>query len=53
MDDVVKYTGQTGAGIYYVEGENYIPLRGNGWYYYPVIEYCLNNGIIKNQTASN
>jgi energy-coupling factor transporter ATP-binding protein EcfA2 len=47
MDDVVKYTGQTGTGIYYVESENYIPLRGNGWYYYPVIEYCLNNGIIQ------
>jgi len=47
MDTVKKYRGQTGAGIYYVVSDNYIPLRGNGWYYYPVIEYCLNHNIIK------
>ena len=26
---------------------NYLPLRGNGWYSQPMIEYCLHEGIIK------
>jgi predicted DNA-binding protein (UPF0278 family) len=34
------------CGLYYVESENYFPLRCNGWYYQPLIEYCLNNNII-------
>lgn len=46
MDKIEPYTNQHGAGIYYVESSNYFPLRGNGWYYYPVIEYCLINKII-------
>ena len=49
MDDVEAYTGQTEAGIYYVETDNYLPLRGNGWYYYPMIDYCLTNNIIKEE----
>jgi hypothetical protein len=34
-------------GVYYVETDNYIPLRGNGWYYHNMIMYCLENSIIK------
>ena len=34
-------------GLYYVESDNYIPLRGNGWYYHNMIIYCLENEIIK------
>jgi Zn finger protein HypA/HybF involved in hydrogenase expression len=49
MDDVEAYTGQTEAGIYYVETDNYLPLRGNGWYYYPMVDYCLTNNIIKEE----
>ena len=41
MDSVKKYDGEYGAGLYYIESENYIPLRGNGWYYYPMVDYCL------------
>ena len=33
-------------GIYYVESKNYFPLRCNGWYYQPMIDYCLENNII-------
>ena len=33
-------------GIYYIESKNYFPLRSNGWYYYPMVEYCLENNII-------
>ena len=34
------------TGIYYVETKKYFPLRGNGWYSLPMIEYCLKNDII-------
>ena len=46
MDTTSPYTGQTGAGIYYVETDSHFPLHGNGWYYYPVIDYCLKQNII-------
>jgi hypothetical protein len=47
MDKPEIYKNQTGAGIYYLESNNYIPLSGNGWYYYPMIDYCLANNIIQ------
>ena len=48
MDEPVSYNGQSGAGIYYVEApDSYFPLRGNGWYYEPMINYCLKNNIIQ------
>jgi len=34
-------------GLYYVESDNYMPLRGNGWYYHNMICYCIENSIIK------
>ena len=46
MDSVKKYKNQKGAGLYYIESSSYIPLRGNGWYYYPMVDYCLKNNII-------
>ena len=33
-------------GLYYAETEQYFPLRGNGWYSQPMIEYCLSYGMI-------
>jgi energy-coupling factor transporter ATP-binding protein EcfA2 len=48
MDEPVNYNGQTGAGLYYIEKpEAYFPLRGNGWYYEPMINYCLKNNIVQ------
>ena len=47
MDRPIKYKNQTEPGLYYVESKSYFPLRGNGWYYYPMIDYCLSNNIIK------
>ena len=35
------------TGIYYVETKAYFPMRGNGWYSLPMIDYCLQNNIIK------
>ena len=46
MDSPVVYTNQTGAGLYYVESDNYFPMRGNGWYYEPMVNYCLTNDLI-------
>ena len=34
------------TGIYYVETVSYFPLRGNGWYSLPMVNYCLENNII-------
>ena len=34
------------TGIYYIESKRYFPLRGNGWYSLPMIDYCLQNNII-------
>ena len=39
--------GRIHPGLYYVETDNYFPLRGNGWYYHNMICYCLENNIIK------
>ena len=47
MDSVNKYDGECSAGLYYIESDSYIPLRGNGWYYYPMVEYCLKEKIIE------
>ena len=47
MDSIVPYTNQTKAGLYYVETNSYFPLRGNGWYLFPMIDYCLSKDIIK------
>ena len=33
-------------GLYYIESKNYMPLRGNGFYYHNMIKYCLENNII-------
>ena len=33
-------------GLYYIETDNYLPLRGNGWYYHSIVNYCLQHNII-------
>jgi len=33
-------------GFYYIETDTYFPLRGNGWYYHSLVQYCLDNNII-------
>lgn len=47
MDQFEPYNGQKKPGKYYVETNNYMPLRGNGFYFYPTIKYCLKNNIIQ------
>ena len=42
IDEPTNYNGETGAELYYIEKPNsYFPLRGNGWYHEPMINYCL------------
>ena len=33
--------------------QKYFPLRGNGWYSQPMIEYCLENNIITEENIKN
>jgi 5-methylcytosine-specific restriction endonuclease McrA len=48
FDKVEEFKGTNiRPGLYYVESENYMPLRCNGWYYHNMIVYCLQNDIIK------
>ena len=35
--------------VYYIETESFLPLRGNGWYSLPMVEYCISNCIINEQ----
>ncbi len=45
---VEEFKGATiKPGLYYVETDNYMPMRSNGWYYHNMICYCLENDIIK------
>jgi hypothetical protein len=47
MDELLPYTGKKLTGLYFVITDSYVPLRGNGWYSLPMIEYCLENKIIE------
>jgi len=47
MDKAEPYRGLKTSGLFYVETTAYFPLRGNGWYYLPIIKYCLENSIIR------
>ena len=47
MDQVVPFKGVFKPGRYYVETECAFPVRGNGWYYQPMVEYLLRLGYIK------
>jgi hypothetical protein len=48
MDDIEEFNvnSEIIEGLYYIETDNYFPLRGNGWYYHSLTSYCLEKGII-------
>jgi len=46
MDKPEIFTGLISEGFYYVISDNYFPLRGNGWYSMPMVNYCLEQNII-------
>jgi hypothetical protein len=41
MDQPEPFKGRLGAGLYYVETQQYFPFRGSGWYSLPMVEYGL------------
>lgn len=46
MDYPTVYDGgDIKCGYYFVESDNYFPLRGNGWYNYTLIKYCIEQNI--------
>ena len=46
MDYPTEYDGsEIKCGFYFVESKNYFPLRGNGWYNYAMVKYCIENQI--------
>jgi hypothetical protein len=48
LDKVEEFKGATiRPGFYYVESDNYMPLRANGWYHHNMVCYCIENDIIK------
>ena len=48
MDKVDDYKNDySKPGLYYVECKQYFPLRGNGWYSQPEIQYCLHEKLIR------
>ena len=46
MDDVTKFKGVVKCGFFFVVTDNYFPMRGNGWYSEPMIQYCLEQKFI-------
>ena len=49
MDEPVAYKAgsKKRSGLYFVETQQYCPMRGNGWYSQPMVEYGLEMGLIK------
>ena len=48
FDKVDEFKGnKIRPGLYYIESDNYMPLRANGWYYHNMVSYCLENNIIQ------
>lgn len=47
LDDIQPFSGKITTGFYYVETLNSFPLRQNGFYSKPMIDYCLKLNIIE------
>lgn len=39
-----KHNGK--PGLFYVQTAQYFPMRGNGWYTWPMVDYCLSKHLI-------
>lgn len=46
LDNITYFDGNVTDGFYYIETDNTFPLRKNGFYSKPMVEYCLAQGII-------
>jgi hypothetical protein len=46
LDNIRNFNGEITDGNYYIETDNVFPLRKNGFYSRPMVEYCLKQNII-------
>ena len=54
LDDPKVYNGEEiHVGVYFVVSDNMLPLKGNGWYSHPVVQYCLDEGIITKEQITH
>ena len=51
LDSPVKFKqdehGTLPRGFYFIVSNNVCPLKGNGWYSKPMVQYCLRNKVIQ------
>jgi hypothetical protein len=48
------YENEFQAGVYHAEADySYFPMRGNGWYSQPMIEFCVRQHYIKKNKTLN
>ena len=45
-DEVKHFDGAIDTGLYYVETNNYFPLKGNGWYFDDTVEKAIKYKLI-------
>ena len=53
IDEPVFYKGVKEAGLFYVNTDNYLPMRGNGWYSLPMITYCIEQNLIREENITH
>ena len=50
MDEVEAFKPSASAhdkpGLYYIETDQYFPVRGNGWYSHAMVKICVDNLLI-------
>lgn len=46
LDEPKPFDGEITTAFYYIESQNTFPLKKNDWYSLPIVQYCLENGII-------
>ena len=48
-DEVKPFDGIIETGMYFVTTPNYIPLKGNGWYFDDIVEKALEYKLIQHE----
>ena len=48
-DEVKRFDGVIDTGLYYVETNNYFPLKGNGWYFDDTVEKAIKYKLINQE----
>ena len=48
-DEVNKFDGTIGTGMYFIITSNYFPLKGNGWYFDDTVDKALKYNFVTTQ----